>query len=83
MPTPREVQDSLRCPRSYKRDLDRMEVAYTHAKRRVEALTLERDALRYRLQVATAENERLKRAHTGMAAQRQAELEACEPPRIA
>jgi hypothetical protein len=76
MLTPREVQNSLRCPRSYKRDLERMEVAYAWAKRRVEALEQERDALRYRLQVATAESERLRRrARTGPAP-RQAELEA-------
>ena len=75
MPTPREIQNSLRRPTSYLRDRDRLEVRAMHLSRRVEALTQERDALRYRLQVATAEIERLKRVRIG-AAQRQAELEA-------
>jgi len=54
--------DSLRRPTGYMRDLEREQGLRQHFQRRVEALELERDAFAYRIQVAQAEIERLKRA---------------------
>ena len=43
-------QDSLRPPTDYKRRFEREQHVRQQLERRVEALTLERDALKYRLQ---------------------------------
>ena len=57
MSTPRTAQDSLRPPTDYKRRFELELHRRQNLERRVEALQLENDALKYRLHVAQSEPE--------------------------
>lgn len=67
-------QDSLRPPTDYKRRFEREQHVRQQLERRVEALTLERDALKYRLQQAQRESAQYARDRGLAEAQRQATL---------